>query len=67
MAPDNQDPAPYLAMRAAGATPDEIYRRALASGANRSSCQILLMGVFDFSLDEARRVTHRVWEEDGPP
>lgn len=52
------DPAPYIEMKKAGASPGEVFIKAREDGFRNFECTLLVAGVFDLSLDEARRVAH---------
>ena len=48
------------ALKAGGASAEEVFRRMKAEGCKNWQSQVMLMGLFDMSLDEARRVSHRI-------
>lgn len=54
------DPAPYIEMRKSGAPPSEVFIKAREGGFRNFECTLLIAGVFDLSLDEARQVAHEI-------
>jgi hypothetical protein len=48
----------YAALREQGATPVEVFKVCKADGNKNWECQVLLMGIFDMSLDDARTISH---------
>lgn len=55
------DPAPYIAMKQSGASPSEVFTKAREDGFRNFECTLLVAGVFDLSLDEARQVAHEIY------
>ena len=55
------DPAPYIAMKQSGASPSEVFTKAREDGFRNFECTLLIVGVFDLSLDEARHVAHEIY------
>ncbi len=54
------DPAPYIEMRRSGASPTEVFIKAREDGFRNFECTLLIAGVFELSLDEARQVAHEI-------
>jgi hypothetical protein len=54
------DPAPYIAMKQSGASPSEVFTKVREDGFRNFECTLLIAGVFDLSLDEARNVAHEI-------
>lgn len=62
----DQDPAPYQIMKLQGAFADEVYRKARANGFKKHECLVLIMGLFDLELANAREIGHQIyWQEQG--
>ncbi|MNM49773.1 hypothetical protein D3C81_607840 [compost metagenome] len=59
----SKDPKPYINMRDNGATPQEVYKKALEDGYMKSDCMMLIAGVFDMSLHHAREIAHKIYRE----
>ncbi len=57
------DPKPYIAMRDSGATPQDVYKSALDDGYKKFECMMLIAGIFDLPLHEAREVGHQIYRE----
>lgn len=57
----DQDPAPYLEMKRHGATAEDVYRKARGDGFKNYECLVLIMGVFDLELDDARKIGHQAF------
>lgn len=57
------DPTSYLAMKREGVSAREVYVRARADGFKRYQCLLLIQGVFDLTLDEAREIGHSIYFE----
>lgn len=60
----NQDPGPYLTMKQHGATVQEVYRKARQDGFGKHECLLLIMGVFDLELSDAREIGHQIYFQD---
>jgi hypothetical protein len=58
-----QDPKPYIEMKDRGATPEEVFRKALSDGHKNFECIALLCGVFDIPLHKAREIAHQIHRE----
>lgn len=58
------DPSPYIAMKEAGASVQEVYRKGRADGCERSKCLLLIMGVFDLELAAARDIGHEIYRQE---
>ncbi|HEY0584530.1 MAG TPA: hypothetical protein VGD52_00220 [Pseudoduganella sp.] len=63
----SQDPSPYFDMKRHGATAHEVYLQAMANGFKRHECLILIMGVFDLELAQAREIGHEIYFERKSP
>jgi hypothetical protein len=48
----------YALLQSQNATPVEIFRACKADGNKNWECQVLLMGLFEMTLDEARKISH---------
>lgn len=59
-----QDPRPYIDLKDCGATPQEVYRKALGDGYKKSECLLLIAGIFDLPLHEAREIGHQIYREN---
>lgn len=59
-----QDPKPYIAMKDGGATPQEVYKKALDDGYKKSECMMLIAGIFDLPLHQAREIGHQIYREN---
>ncbi|WP_217590738.1 hypothetical protein [Burkholderia sp. GbtcB21] len=59
-----QDPTPYIAMKDAGASPQEVFRKAREDGYKNFECIVLISGVFEISLNDARDMAHAIYRED---
>lgn len=60
----HQDPTPYIAMKDAGASPQEVFRKARGDGYKNFECIVLISGVFDIPLNDAREMAHAIYRED---
>jgi hypothetical protein len=61
MAAENpNDPTPYINMKNAGSSPQDVFVAAKNAGHKNYECVLLICGVFDISLDEARKISHNV-------
>lgn len=59
-----QDPNPYIAMKNGGETPEAVYWKALADGHKKSECMMLIAGIFDLPLHQAREIGHQIYREN---
>ena len=57
------DPTPYFAMKHKGASAREVYVRAREDGFKRYQFRLLIQGVFDLKLHEAREIGHSIYFE----
>lgn len=57
------DPTPYFVMKHKGASAREVYVRTRENGFKRYQCLLLLQGVFDLTLHEARQIGHSIYFE----
>jgi len=48
-------------MKQSGASPGEVFTKAREDGFRNFECTLLIAGVFDLSLDEARQVAHEIY------
>ncbi len=60
----SQDPTPYIAMKDGGATPQDVYKKALDDGYKKSECMMLIAGIFDLPLHQAREIGHQIYREN---
>lgn len=60
----HQDPTPYIAMKDAGASPQEVFRKARGDGYKNFECIVLISGVFDIPINDAREMAHAIYRED---
>lgn len=60
----SQDPKPYIAMKDGGATPQDVYKKALDDGYKKSECMMLIAGIFDLSLHQAREIGHQIYRDN---
>lgn len=60
----SQDTKPYFEMKSGGASAEDVYRRALADGHKKSECMMLIVGVFDIPLHQAREIGHQIYHEN---
>ena len=60
MSDTRQDPTPYIAMKDAGASVEEVFLKARADGYKNFECIALVCGVFDMPLHEARNIAHKL-------
>lgn len=51
-------PPQYVVLRDAGATATEVYARAFHDGMPRHLCLLLIAGLFDLEIHEARDIGH---------
>lgn len=51
-------------MKRRGATAHEVYRKARQDGFWKHECLLLIMGVFDLELSDAREIGHHVYFQD---
>ncbi len=61
----DQDPTPYLSMKQHGASAHDVYRKALEDGSKKHQCLVLIMGVFDLELANAREIGHAIYYQEG--
>ena len=59
-----QDPKPYIDMKNGGSTPQEVYKRALDDGYKKSECLMLIAGIFNIPLHQAREIGHQIYHEN---
>ena len=60
---DNETIQCYKEQKANGATKEDIYAQARADGYKNYECLLILMGVFNIELHEAREVGHKYFYE----
>lgn len=60
---NTQDPKPYIDMKDGGATPQDVYKKALDDGYKKSECMMLIAGIFDLPLHQARGIGHQIYRE----
>lgn len=48
----------YAALKEQGGTPSDVFKACKADGHKNWECQILLMGLFDMTLDQTRSISH---------
>ena len=58
-----QDPQPYIGMKDSGATPRDVYKKALDDGYKKSECMMLIAGIFELPLHQAREIGHQIYRE----
>jgi hypothetical protein len=56
--------APYIAMKVAGASSHEVFRKAKSDGRKNFECTLIVAGVFDLELHEAREISHAFYREN---
>jgi hypothetical protein len=54
----NKSAEKYIALKDGGAAPTAVFQACKLDGHKNWECQILLMGVFEMTLDEARKISH---------
>lgn len=59
-----QDPKRYIDMKDGGATPQDVYKKALEDGYKKSECMMLIAGVFNIPLHQAREIGHQIYREN---
>ncbi|WP_155630707.1 hypothetical protein [Burkholderia territorii] len=58
------DPTPYIAMKDAGPSPQEVFRKARGDGYKNFECIVMISVVFDISLNDAGDMVHAIYRED---
>jgi hypothetical protein len=58
------DPKPYIDMKSGGATSQEVYKKALDDGYKKSECLMLIVGIFDIPLHQARKIGRQIYQEN---
>ena len=49
-------PAKYIAMHAAGASAEDVFKTAMSEGFRRIDCALIVAGLYALSFQEARRI-----------
>lgn len=58
-------PAQYLAMHAAGANAQEVFKKARSDGYKSIDCAFIVAGLFALSFREARQIGLTIDQESG--
>lgn len=60
----NAVPEKYTAMRSDGRSSEDVYRAAWADGFKRHECLLIVAGLFNLELHEAREIGHKVYASE---
>ena len=58
-------PAQYIAMHAAGANAQEVFKKARSDGYKSVDCAFIVAGLFELSFREARQIGFAIDQDSG--